>query len=337
MCESKIRLSVQVIDLSRLSLISAAQLAYNYTTAIAYSRPVHTTITALAACVFLIVSASKAIPNLFGTARGTPAYTTLPLHDLSGNSSAAEVEPKDGAPSRNQSRVRITVLAATTALLSVRLELYRQISKKTECTVSSLEIYLPLLLACYDAVRFQSNDAVAAAEKPDGSVYEALQEHSKRYILGTRFRYILPAGALCFGCRLLLNQWIPLNSTYICPVVLKQQNTIPSMQAGSLLLDFLLAVIVYEMLPRNDGSGLSPRRSVVLWTSTLTGAAAVWSLIAAIVYIAKPEYRIWLLLLDSPHFFGLLTSIIFQSLLFSIFCIATLHSVGSPNPLSDVY
>lgn len=321
---------------TRLSLTCAALLAHSYTTAVAYRRPIHTTVTALASCAFLIVSASKAIPGLFVSTRTTPVYTALPLRDLSDEGSPAGIGAKGAAPSRHQGKVRISILAAAITILSVRLEFYRQISKKTECTVSSLEIYLPLLMACYDALRFQKSQPITAADKPHARVYDRLQETARQYVLGPRFRYVLPTAAFCLGCRLLLYQWLPLNSTYICPVILRQQTTIPSTQIVSFLLDSALAIIIYEMLPRSDGSGLSSRRSIVLWSTILTGTAIVWCMITVIVYFAKPELQFWLLLLDSPRLFGLVTSITLQSILFSIFCITTMHSVSPISVLPEL-
>jgi Glycosyl transferase family 90 len=237
------------------------------------------------------------------------------------------LEVRDGVQSGHQGRVRISILAVAVTALSVRVELFRQIIKKTECAISSAEIYLPLLLALYDAFRFQKHEGIAAAHKPDAKLYDKVLEATSCYILRSRFRYILSVAVFCYGCRLLLDEWLPLNSNYICPIVLKQQITIPWMQRGCVLLDLLLAVIVYEKLPKSDGSGLSPRRSVVLWSSTLTVTVLVWSVIAVIVYCLQPEFRFWLLLLDTTHILGLATSMVLQSLLFSCLCITTLHSI----------
>ena len=329
---SNYNILVDSVNSNRLSLTCAALLAHSYTTAIAYSRPIHTTVTAIASCAFLIVSASKAVTGLFVSTRTTPAYTELPLNDLSDKDSLVGSDAKGGASSRHQGKVRISILVAAITILSVRLELYRQISKKTECTVSSLEIYVPLLIACYDALRFQKSQPITAPDKPHARVYDRLQGAARQYVLAPRFRYVLPTAAFCLGCRLLLIQWLSLNSTYICPVILRQQTTIPSMQIVSFLLDTALAIIVCEMLPRSDGTGLSSRRSVVLWSTILTGTAIVWCMVSVIVYFAKPELQFWLLLLDSPQFFGLITSITLQSILFSILCITTMHSV-SPIPV----
>ena len=274
------------------------------------------------------MSGSKAIPRLFASSTGA-GYTVLPLNDLStdGHPTTADLKAEDGRPTAHQGRVRISVLGAAIAAVSLRLELYRQVNKKTECTVNSLEIYLPLLLAMYDAVRFQKADSFEVSDRHDGTIYEAAQDTVKRYIIHGRFRYILSVAVFCHGCSILLNQWLPLNTTYICPVVLDQYSVVFWMQVGCLVLDFALAILLYEMLPRKDGFGLSPNRNVVLWSLSLTGAAVVWTVVGMVVYISKPEYRFWILLMDSPHFFSLLMSIVIQSVLASTFCITTLHSI----------
>jgi hypothetical protein len=323
--------------MQRLSLTSTALLSLSHATSIAYARPIHTTVTAFATCAFLIVSASKAVPKLFSSAQTKPSYTALPLDDLSADTASTESLAKDGVSQGHQGRVRLSILAAGIGALSIRLELYRQVSKKTECTISSVEIFLPLLIALYDAMRLQKREGIGLSDKLDGSVYDMLQDTAKRYVVGPRFRYVLSTFCFCLGCRLLLSEWLPLNSTYICPVVLNQHTIIPRMQACCLLLDFVIAIVVYEMLPRSDGTGLSPRRSVVLWSSTFTGTALIWSIVALIVYIAKPEYRFWLLLFDSSSFFGLLISMMLQALLFSILCITALHSVGILVSWSDFH
>jgi hypothetical protein len=301
-------------------------------------------VAAFATCAFLIISTSKTLPNLFSTARTTPVYSALPLDDLTPNGAVQDsvVLTKDGGIQRHQGKVRVTVLLAATVALSLRIELYRQISNATECTIPSLEIYLPILIAVYDALRFQRSDISQAGDRPPANNgYELwrnkLSAMIETYVLKPRYRYILSTFLFCYGCHLVIDQWHPLNSTYICPIVLNQHSTIPYAQTASLVLDGILAIIVYEMLPRKDGSGLSPRRSVVLWSSTLTGVTSVWSLIGLIFYLAKPERRLWLLLVDSADMFSLVFSITLQSVLFSVFCITTLHSVSSFTSDAEVW
>jgi hypothetical protein len=283
---------------------------------------------ALTVCAFTLASASKAIPSLFSSPRSKAAYTAVPLDKL--NSDGTEPRPElspDSLPQYN-GRVRISALALVIAAFSARLEVYRRISQATECTISNVEVFLPLLLALYDCVRFQQYKSIELPEKPDHSVYDAIQERVRRYILRPRYRYMLSVCLTCLGSSLLLGLWRPLNSTYICPIVTGEQRSIPLLQVGGLLLDFIVAVVAHEMIPRPDGSGLSPRRTTVLWSTILLGTALTWGIAAVILYIFKPEWRFWLMLLDVPTFFSTIFSISAQAILLSIFCISTLHSVS---------
>lgn len=297
--------------------------------------------TALATCAFLIVSASKVLPTIFASTSSTPVYSALPLSDLSPSNPSDEQLVKNGDLPPHQGRVRITILAGAITAVSVRLELYRQISKKPECGVSSVEVYLPLILAVHDALRYQRHEGIVPHEDSDDSgfdtLYGSLKTSALRVMIKSRYRYILPAVLLCYGSHLLLGEWMPLNSTFICPVVLGEYTTTFYLQLFGLVLDSVIIVIIYEMLPRSDGSGLSPRRSVVLWSSTLAATALIWSAISLIVYIGKPQFRFWILLLDAPNFFEMISSISVQSVLFSVFTIATLHSIMAYGTLAMAF
>lgn len=290
--------------------------------------PLHTVILAFGACSFLLLSASKALPDLFSPpVFKDTAYTAVPLDDLTSVTPRLHERSSHPGTTFHNGRVRISVLCASVCTLSVRLELYRRISEASECTINSVEVYLPLLLAIYDAARFQRPVNFESEEKPDQNVYESMSVALRRYILRPRTRLLLPAFLLSYGSYLVLGLWTSSNSTYICPVVVGDARTIPLMQICALFLDWCLAVLVYEMSPRSDGSGLSGRRMAILWSSTMIGVVAVWSFVALMVYIFKPEHRSWLLLLDSPTIFGVLAAMIGQAFIFSLLCITSLHFV----------
>ena len=286
----------------------------------------HTLVISLATCAFALISISKTLPILFGLSKFKPTYTAVPLDDLEPN--GTQDRPVILAKASHGGRIRITVLAAACVALSLRVELYRRVTKAPECARNSVEIFLPLLIGVYDALRFQQVDHSPIVDGPDGSVYDAIAAKARRYILRPRFRYICSATLLCFGCDLLLDLWQPLNSTYICPVSTSEQTAIQLCQVGSLVLDTVLAILVCENLPQADGTGLAPRRSVVLWSSTLAATAVVWGVVGFVVYTFKPEYRHWLLLFDTPSFLQSVFLVSKQAMLFCIFCIATLHCVS---------
>ena len=101
------------------------------------------------------------------------------------------------------------------------------------------------------------------------------------------------------------------------------------MQVGSLVLDFCLAVIAYETAPKTDGKGLSGRRCVVLWSSVMLSTSVVWSIVAAVLYIFKPEIRFWLLFLYPALEFGTILAIAGHVFTFCVLCISLLHCVSN--------
>lgn len=257
----------------------------------------------------------------------------MPLNDL-GNG-----EPHDAhAPDTNQrqGKVRITVLAAAVGALSLRLELYRCITKATECTMDSLEVLLPFLIALYDVYRSQKQSSLQGQNQTNTNAsgfvprtLGSIQKAVATYILRPRTRYILPVALIACGCKLIPGLWNSSTSTYICPIVTGENKTIKLFQFLALCLDFFIAIIVYETRPKADGSGLSGRRCVVLWSSTLLGVSIIWSAVGGAVYLFKPEYRGWLLMLRPSVEFGTLVAMGVHTLLFSLLFISTLHCVSS--------
>lgn len=224
------------------------------------------------------------------------------------------------------------MLAAAVSVLSIRIELYRRISKATECTIDGVEVFLPVVLAIYDAFRSQRPMTEELEEEPDNSVYQSFRESLRVWILRPRFRYVFSIFVVSYGCYITQRLWASSNSTYICPIVVGEPKTIPLMQVSALLLDSCLAIIAYETSPKQDGRGLSGRRHVVLWSSVMIATAVVWSIIAIIAYIFKPEYRLWLLFLQPSLDFGTLIAMAGHVFLFCIFCISTLHCVSLLHP-----
>lgn len=225
------------------------------------------------------------------------------------------------------------MLVAAVCALSVRIELYRRISGATECTIDSVEVFLPFLLAVYDAVRSQRPWKNQEEERPDSTVYDSLIGTWRAYILRPRTRYLLSIFLVSYGCYRIQSLWTPLNSTYICPTSTGERRTIPAIQFSALVLDLFLALIVYETSPKKNGKGLSGRRCVVLWSTVTIATAIVWSSVALVVYIYMPENRASLLLSILGPFsdFRNLMATAGHVLLFCLLCISSLHCVRKPH------
>jgi hypothetical protein len=104
-------------------------------------RPVHAVVCALAVAGFLLLSTSRAWPGLFRPPRDGAGYVEIPLEDREGTGTYREVTPERGAHVGGLGpRISRLLLIATVCALSVRIELFRRISKATECTISSVEV-----------------------------------------------------------------------------------------------------------------------------------------------------------------------------------------------------
>jgi hypothetical protein len=227
-------------------------------------------------------------------------------------------------------RVRVTVLVLAVAALSLRIESYRRVARAPECNIPSVEIWLPLLLALYDAVRFQKNEPQSTPEKIDASIYGSILNRVRDFAVGSRWRFVVPVVFFCLGCRWAISLWAGLNSTFICPIGTGEHFSAPAAQIAGLFLDFVLCVLIWENFPKRDGAGLSPRRNVILWTSTMAGASIVWTVVAGAVYFGMHRHRYYVVLWDVA-LAPVTVSFMLQALLFSVLCITTLHSVSQPR------
>jgi hypothetical protein len=265
---------------------------------------------------------------LFTLSHASPKYTSVPLDELNHNAPSKEPRSEHAQlhTSDHNGRVRISVLLITVAALSARIEVFRRISLATECTIGNLTIWLPLLLACYDCVRTQKSIPREPVQKQAG-ITQSIATGIDRYIIQPRTRYVVCTGAACVGFYLLRDIWRPLNSTYICPISVGQQRSIPLLQVCGIFADLTLAIVAYEMSPKSDGTGLSPRRTTVLWSTTFSVSALIWALVGVCFYVFKPEVRFWLMLVDVPSFFSTVLSIFMQSVLLSAFVVTTIRSV----------
>jgi hypothetical protein len=168
----------------------------------------------------------------------------------------------------------------------VRIELFRQIYKATECTLSSVEVIpssqrnhtcqpsdncttdrLPLSISIYDALRFQQPQQTENEESPDGSIYDAGFASLQRIIRGSRWRYIPSTCALVLGSYMALGLWSGLTSTYM---VVGETRSIPLMQRLGAALDSFLAVAAYEpSLPQSTPFSTSRGRGPAIWSTIL--------------------------------------------------------------------
>ena len=104
-------------------------------------RPVHSVICSFAAAGFLLLSISRAWPGLFRIPQSGTGYVEIPLDDREETTDLRETTPdRDVHAVGPGARLSRLLLLVSICALTVRVELFRQIYKATECTISSVEV-----------------------------------------------------------------------------------------------------------------------------------------------------------------------------------------------------
>lgn len=208
--------------------------------------------------------------------------------------------------------------------VSVRVEFYRRIATASECTTQSPDVFLPLLIAIYDAARSSTLKGKALKEDLDGTQPKTRLGSISQRFLRSPARFVIPAFIVSAASYCSLGIWDGINSTYICPIVLREPQIILFMQWASLILDASIAIALYEISLSSGGSTSRGRsRPCISWAFILFTASAVWTAIGMIVYLAKPHYLPWLIPVDLLFTTNLVISLLWQTLLFSTFAVST--------------
>ena len=236
-------------------------------------HPVHTVIYGFALAGFTLLSFGKTHPHLFRQGHQHDLYTPIP------GSEGESVDLGKGAQSQPQrsaiySPMNTKLLGAAFVLaiiaLAWRVELYRQISTSTECSIASLEVFLPLVIAIYDALRFQRWIPTPRDDPMDASVYESLHEDLRCFLRSPRWRFVPSAACLSGGAYLTTYLWSGLTSTYICPVVTGHSARIPTLQIVALILDCLVACAFLEFTIQGSSLMSNTRfRGPLIWAPIL--------------------------------------------------------------------
>lgn len=291
-------------------------------------RPVHTLVLCFIFCaVFLSVSSTFCLRYLEIKKAEDADYTNVPLEELgvvpSDSAKEGATIKKYGASRRGH----ISLLAAGIVCLTLRVFLFERILNVSQCTSRSYEVFLAFLLGLYDW-NYQKNVQIEVDDRPDMSVYEALQASIKVWWIGPKWRYTPSALLLGVGCYMTTALWTSQTSTYICPTASGHVFSIPRLQQFSLLLDCLLAIIVCQFSSHDDAS--QHRRSSLPTSCSvvLIGSASCWVGYAIVLFILRPENGRWLFLLDTPSTISTIFSILWQITLFCIFFTATVYSVS---------
>lgn len=217
------------------------------------------------------------------------------------------------------------VALVTAIAVVLRVVVQQQKQSISECDLGSYEVWLPLLLALYDARRFQLPTVVNLVENVETTAYEDFSQNTKARFLATRWRYMPQAFLLSLGCHLVDGLWATSQSTYICALTTQKQRRMSQWQWASLGLDLLIVIGIAEIVQRAEKCSRSTRRGhspLTLLASVSSMASVGLAIVAAVYYKLAPEHRTWIWLADDKGLWRLLLA---QALLSTAFGLQTLH------------
>lgn len=291
-------------------------------------RPVHALLVAFAASAFLLLSLGRAFPALFqapNQQQGGGDF--VPLDDRSSpqpRRTRSSLHARYNAPGLLGPFLSRLLLVGAVCALPIRVEFYRRTAKATECTTRNPAVFLPLLIAVYDAARSSTLKGEAVKEDLNGVQPKTRLSSISQRFLRSPMRFVLPAFIVSAGSYSSLEIWDGVNSTYICPIAGGEPQTIPFMQWASLIFDAFIAIALYEIsLSSSASADRSRSRPYISCAFVLFTACIVWTAVGVAVYLAKPHYLPWLIPVDLLFSTNLVFSLLWQTLLCSGFAIST--------------
>lgn len=280
-------------------------------------RPAH-----LSFFVLLLVTLLLSVIELWTTrSRGKRDVQAIPLTEAV-KSHGADDEQEQSRPTLDTS-TGIALITAIAVVLRIVVQQHKQ--SIAECEVRSYEVWLPLLLAFYDAWRFQTPIVVDVVEDVESTAYEDVSRTTRANFLASRGRYVPQAFLLSLGCHLVNGLGTTSQSTYICPLVTQQRRRMSQWQWSLLCLDLAIVIGMAEIFHRAKESLKSRSRArlpatILVSVSSMASIALV--LVTAVYYKLTPEDRAWIWLADERNLWG---PILGQTLLCGAFLVQTLH------------
>lgn len=321
-------------------------LAYLPTAIINTDKPVHLALlTTLCSATSLLVISKRTQSHLLSRSRSPSQYGQIPLQELPNGQDKIDKEKQRIHNYALSSAALFGIILAATVVLSFRIDLQRRLLLASECSTRSVEVWLPFLVAVYDALRFQhqkhsrrsreDDDDSSDDDDLDATAYDDLSQSVTSAFLSSRWHYLPSAFLLSLGCYLVAGLWLTSESSHVCPLLSTDVNMVPRLQLLALFLDLALAIAVLELTL----GGMLPSSPLLAtptsWAVVLTLTSVVWAVVTIVVYIKQPENRPWLLMQDDSFSSRPLFSLICQALFLTALCISTLYSVRT-NPSENL-
>lgn len=267
--------------------------------------------------------------HLFYRAR----YEAIPLRDTQDGALSSEQEGQRSRTNGSGILALLSLICGATIALTVRIETLRQTLLAPECASRSREVWLPFIVAFYDAAVIWFCDYKSNKRKIReglGTTVNCNFDWSSRALLFSGTLRYIPAGfLLSAGCHLVAGPWFEVKSTLVCPLSSPIAHVVPALQWISVFFDASLAILALEL---SHECRHPPRPALSLplpWIIVTALSAGVWATIFVFVYALQPENHAWLVFGLEASRYTHMHYLFSQALFLGLLCVATLYSVRS--------
>lgn len=312
-----------------LACLTAALLAYSPTTFISTDRPVH-----LAVLTLICFSASLVVIDW----RSRSEYVSdrdknalighIPLHKQDQHEGISIEKQYAQSHVSSTRRFKGVICGVAFIALTLRIDLSRRLLLASECATRSVQVWLPLLLAIYDALRLQKPGLHnGTGTNSDFTSHQGSFQPIVTRLLSSRWRFVPTTFLLSLGCHMVAGLWLTSESSHVCPRSSSDSTAIPQLQWLALLLDTSLAISAAELaLPSATAS--SRLSKSLTWIFMTILSAATWSVVSIILAFTQPENRDWFFLRTERAPAITFLTIFGQAVYLTLLSLATLYSVS---------
>ncbi|KAL5366654.1 hypothetical protein BJX96DRAFT_40656 [Aspergillus floccosus] len=269
-------------------LLSCMFITTSYTTTFAFDHPLETAVLACFLTGLSLLILSRFLHSLPQISSPIQKYSSIPLTEFDRPS----VEAVSPALSHVSDTIASTGTPHTTrwkaiGFLSIlgcmRIALYHQLTRYTECAPSGYACVIPFFVAIYDYWRNQRSRSIPQWSAPEGpsnpSVHRVISVLSRVHfqLCHRRLRYVISATLLLLAA-VLTNSFLEARrTTYICSITSNHFALMRMAKIGTVILDFLILVGAAEL--SGDGVRAGKRKhALVSWGYCFLGVAVFWTI-----------------------------------------------------------
>ncbi|CAK4032729.1 glycosyltransferase family 90 [Lecanosticta acicola] len=274
-------------------------------TTFAFDKAVHTGIVTLLCAGVATLGLSKWLGEGDGAqSHKGQRYEAVPLNDVGEPHASRQPSPvRNEVEYPSSLRKQQIYIVLLSLLLSLRVELMREVLRNVQCSSLNWEPWVPVAIAAWDYWTVQRKKRCPDFDDEGASVYETLEQS----VVRAPFSLLAMVSLSCAGGMLALASTSSPKSTFICAAGLPYRWMVPLLQHLGTVVDVLVIFCIAKLLTQQDSRGpRSPSSKIASVGYALLLSAATLLIIGIVYFIVQDSDRDWILTIPHTFFWSVL-------------------------------